>query len=154
MLTEGDELDFLAMPPIAPVHTTRLEPAAPKVSQRVRDAIARSGVQQVATSHTATIFSPPPPPMPHVQGGPAAEAIARHHAVEAERSQVLREVAQVDRGRCAATARLLARVGWSDRAEAIMAAAPAPTHTVAPLVPASDRVVSLRPVAVHGEVQL
>ena len=40
--TEGDKLDLLVMPPIAPVHTTRLEPAAPKLSQRVIDAIARS----------------------------------------------------------------------------------------------------------------
>ena len=148
--TEGDDLDLLAMPPSAPVYTSCLEPAAPKVSQRVQDVIARSGVQQVATCHQATIFSPPPPPTPHVQGGPVAEAIARHFAVAAERSEVLRKVAQVDRDRCVATARLLARAGWSDRADAIMAAAPAPARTIAPLLPASDSVISLRPVAIHS----
>ena len=64
--TESDELDLLAIPPVVPVHTSRLEPTPPKVSQRVLDVIARNGVQQVATCHPATIFSPPPPPTPLV----------------------------------------------------------------------------------------
>ena len=74
-----------------------------------------------------------------------AEAIARHFAIHAERSEVARATAQVERDACAATARLLASAGWHERAAATMAAAPIPTRAPAPLLPATDGVISLRP---------
>ena len=46
--TEGDDLDLLATPPSEPVHTPCLEPAAPKVSQRVQDVMACKAVTLVA----------------------------------------------------------------------------------------------------------
>ena len=79
-----------------------------------------------------------------------AEAIARHFAVNAERSEAARATAQVERDACAATARLLASAGWHERAAATMAAAPTPARAPAPLLPASDGVISLRPTNVRS----
>ena len=45
-------------------------------------------------THTAT------PPAAQVGGGPVAEAIARHFAVHAERGEVARAAAQVERDAC------------------------------------------------------
>ena len=83
--------------------------------------------------------------------GPVAEAVAHHLAVQAERNETARVAAQAERDRCSATARLLASAGWHERAAAAMAAAPNPTRVAAPLLPASDGVISLRPTAIRSK---
>ena len=79
-----------------------------------------------------------------------AEAVARHFALQAERSEAAHATAQVERDACAATARLLASAGWHEKAAATMAAAPIPARAHAPLLPASDGVISLRPTSTRS----
>ena len=126
--TDGDELDLLAMPSTSLGHTACFEPIAPEMSQRVRDLIARGTLQTVAVCRPVQNSLPPtqPPPTTQVRRGPVAEAIARIAATACERNEVLRRSDQVERDRRAATARLLVKAGWGDRADALMAAAPPP----------------------------
>ena len=140
-----DDLDLLAMPAVAHVHTTDgLMMAAPSIPQHVRDVMARVRLQQHEQSRSNTECAPTvPPPVVQASGGPVVEAIARHFAVKAERSESARTSVQAERDGCYATARLLANAGWHERAEAVITAAPNPAHTTAPLPPALDRVVSL-----------
>ena len=80
-----------------------------------------------------------------------AEAVARHFTVQAERSEAARVTAQVERDACSATARLLERAGWHERAAATMAAAPNPACAAAPLLPTTDGIISLRPTNVRSK---
>ena len=91
------------------------------------------------------------PPAAQVGGGPVAEAVARHFAIQAERSEAARVTAQVERDACSATARLLASAGWYEKAAATMAAAPIPARAPAPLLPTTDGVISLRPTNVRSK---
>ena len=147
-----DTLCLLSMPHPVPAHATRDTHVAPKISQRVLDVIARSAMVQhtPAATITALTSTPTTTPTAQVGGSRIAEAMARHAAVEAERSEAERTTAQVERDRCAATARLLASAGWCDRAVAVMAAAPAIPHTPAPRPTTKGKVMSLQPNAVHG----
>ena len=81
-----------------------------------------------------------------------AEAMARHFALQAERGEAARNSAQAERDACYATARLLARAGWHKKAQAAIAAAPNPALTAAPLPPAIELIVSLRPIARRGTI--
>ena len=81
-----------------------------------------------------------------------AEAMARHFALKAESGEAARKSAQAERDSCYATARLLAKAGWHERAEAAIAAAPNPARTAAPLPPATEGIVSLRPIARRGAI--
>ena len=147
-------MDLLAMPSTALVQAACPEPVVPKTSQRVLDLIARGTLQRVAVCRPDVTAAPTlPPHTPQVRRGPVAEAIARMAATASERSEVARRSDQAERDRCAATARLLVNAGWGDRAEAVMAAAPHPVHRTAPLPPATDEVVSLRPVS-HGAASI
>ena len=153
VVTEDDCLDMIATPAIAHVPTAdSVTAAAPPSTQHVRDVMARVLMQkhEQDQAHTACMHTTVTPPAAQVGGGPVAEAIARHFAVHAERGEVARAAAQVERDACAATARLLASAGWHDRAAATMAAAPTPVRTPAPLLPASDGVISLRPTNVRS----
>ena len=80
-----------------------------------------------------------------------AEAVARHFAIQAERSEAARVTAQVERDARSATARLLASPGWYEKAAATMAAAPIPACAHAPILPATDGVTSLRPTNVRSK---
>ena len=136
-----DAMDLLCMPHPEPAHATYAEPAASKISQRVLDAIARSAVEQGTPCAAITTLIPTPTPTPtaQVRGGRIAEAMARHAAIEAERSEAARTLAQVERDRCAATARLLVSAGWCEKAEAVMAAAPGIPHPSAPIPTAAGK---------------
>ena len=155
----ADEIDLLATPTFAHVHTpTIIARASTKVSQRVTEAIARNTVQHNASQtglgpvngvspclSVTACLSVAPTPLIQVSRGLVAEAIARHATVVFEHSRV-------ERDRCSATARLLMRAGWNEKAEAIMAAAPAchPQHRTVPLCQSTEGVISLRSVAVLG----
>ena len=99
---------------------------------------------------TTLIPTPTQTPAAQVRGGRIAEDMARHAAIGAELSEAARTLAQAERDRCAATARLLVSAGWCKKAEAVMAAAPAITHTSAPIPTAAGSVISLQPTAVRG----
>ena len=148
--TTDDDLRSLAMPAATHVHDAgSLAAAAPAVPQHVRNVLARARLQQHEQSRPTSHCTPTaPPPAAQVGAGPVAAAIARHFAVDAERSEAAFRSAQAERDGCYATARLLARAGWQERAEAVIAAAPSLTRTGAPLPPPLDGVVSLRPTAV------
>ena len=151
-----DDLDILAMPAVTHVHTSgSLTMATPSTPQHVRDVMARVRMQQHEQSRPTTECTPTVlPPAVQVGGGPVAEAKARHFAVEAERSEAARNSAQAERDGCYATARLLARAGWHEKAEAAIAAAPNPTRTAALLPPALDGIVPLRPTAHRSSIPL
>ena len=145
-----DDLDILVMPTVTHAHTTgNLTIAAPSIPQHVRDVMARVNMQQKKTGPGLVLECAPTavPPAAQVGRGPVAEAIARHLVVQAERSEAARVAAQAERDRCYATARLLARAGWHEKAEAAIAAAPNHARTAAPLPSALEGIVSLRPTA-------
>ena len=147
-----DDLDSLAMPIATHVPgTSSLTVATPAVPQHVLDVMARVRVLQHEQCRPTPECTPTVlPPATQVGGGPVAEAIARHFAVKAEGSEAARKSAQAERDSCYATARLLARAGWHERAEAAIAAAPTPARAAPPLPPAIEGIVSLRPIARRG----
>ena len=143
----------VATPPITLVPTAgSVTAAAPPSTQHVRDVMARVLMQKHEQTHARACCTPTAVPLaPQVAGGPVAEAVARHFAVQAERNEADRVAAQVERDACSATARVLASAGWHEKAAATMAAAPIPACTPAPLLPATDGVISLRPIAVRSK---
>ena len=134
-------------------HPSSLTVATRPVPRHVLDVMARVRMQQHEQQSRPTTECTPNvlPPATQVGGGLVAEAIARHFSIEAGRSEVALNSAQAERDGCYATARLLARAGWHEKAAAAMAAAPKPTRVAAPMLPASDGVISLRPTAVRSK---
>ena len=147
-----DCLSLIATPAFTSVPTPgSVTETAPPVAQHVRDVMARLIMQRHEQHSTPAVLTPTVlPPATQVVGGPVAEAIARHFAVHAESGEVARASAQVERDACAATARLLASAGWHDKAAATMATAPTPTRAPAPLLLATDGIISLRPANVKS----
>ena len=114
VVTTDDYLDMIVTPAITPVHTVdSVTTAAPSIPQHVRDVMARVRMQRHEQTIAPTWCTPTAaPPAAQVGGGPVAEAVARHFAIQAERSEAARVTAQVERDACSATARLLASAGW------------------------------------------
>ena len=152
VVTADDCLSMIATPAITSVPTPDgVTAAAPPITQHVRNVMARLLMQKHEQNSTPALCTPTAvPPAAQVGGGPVAEAVARHFALQAERSEAAHATAQVERDACAATARLLASAGWHEKAAAKMAAAPIPARAHAPLLPASDGVISLRPTSTRS----
>ena len=78
----------VATPAITLVPTTdSVTAAAPPSTQHVHDVMARVLMQKHEQNSTPTLCTPTAvPPAAQVGGGPVAEAVARHFALQAERS--------------------------------------------------------------------
>ena len=86
-VTTDSCLSMIATPAITSVPTPDgVTAAAPPITQHVRNVMARLLMQKHEQNSTPTLCTPTAvPPAAQVGGGPVAEAVARHFALQAER---------------------------------------------------------------------